>query len=192
MGVPTPVPDGQPLRQILRRSTEPAHRALDRSLGSLDLTDLPSYAKFLRVQLAARRPIEAWLSRHSPHFLLPPPQCHLIALDLAELGADQPPLTDDAFEAPVRGAIGVAWAMGGSSLGNRMMLGRIRRSSSIVPAAFLADAAMPEFFTRLRIDIDRPAADHGLASDAVEAASAVFALFARTAVRLAPPLEQAA
>jgi heme oxygenase len=180
------------LRHDLKSSTADLHSRLDARLGALDLADRADYARFLRIQLAARGPIERWCGAHLPAALLPPAQSALTAADLAALGviggaAAMP------FAAPpmcAGTALGVAWALGGSSLGNRAMLAHLRRTASgDWPTAFLADPAMPAFWSALRPHLERSANAEETRA-AVAGAEAVFAQFLAAADRA--PLRAAA
>ncbi len=179
------------VRQFLRRSTLDAHEALDRDLGSLDLTDRGAYTVFLRRQYAARAPIEAWVHANALAALTPPDQTPLIARDLQALGASCPPFGGE-FRAPSNGAIGVAWALAGSSLGNRTMLRRIERAGASLPTTFLANRDMPEYFARLRPRLETAAASETALTAARDAALAVFAFFADVAPKADRTLENAA
>lgn len=161
----------------------PQHDALDRAMSRLDLADRADLAEFLRIQLAAREPIERWVARHCPPAYAPPPQSHLIRADLALLG-HAPADHGGEIVLPVDAAPGVAWALGGSSLGNRAMLADLRKRGASVPTAFLSDPAMPAFFARLRPLIERPVSDPAALDAAVAGARAVFVRFAALAAPL--------
>ena len=180
------------IRQALRRATDDLHTGLDAALGGLDLTDREQYATFLTVQLAARRPIEQWLAANAPAELRPPAQSALLADDLAGLGFTPTASALAEFSAPKGGALGVAWAIGGSSMGNRMMLRAWRQRSADMPATFLADDRMCAFFAALRPTIERPANEYADLAQAIAAARAVFAHFAESFDANASEWEQAA
>lgn len=181
------------MRQSLRRSTEESHEALDLSLGSLDLSDRDGYARFLSVQYAARQMIEAWVDLHCPAALKPPPQTHMIADDLARLDRPRPVMAPSCqFEAPHDGALGIAWALGGSSMGNRLMARRVEEGKSGLPVTFLSDGGMADFFRRIRSRLDQPATGEPTLAGSTDAAQSVFAIFATMTALLAPSAEQAA
>ena len=173
--------DNQDLRQVLRSRTAHAHDTLDKTMSALDLADPSDYARFLQIQFRARRPIEAWCDEHCPTDLLPPAQTPAIARDLRALGRSLPEI-DGGFVPPSDAdPLGVAWALGGSSLGNRAMLaGLRRRDDEDRPVHFLADRAMTEFWRGLLPHLQRaPSARQAQAATA--AAEAVFARFQRVA-----------
>ncbi|WP_162935731.1 biliverdin-producing heme oxygenase [Tsuneonella amylolytica] len=158
-------------------------------MAVLDLAQPRYYARFLQVQYAARLPIEAWVGTAVSAALRPPVQTPLIAADLAAIG-HSPPRSAPAFSAPAAGAIGVAWALAGSSLGNGAMLADLRKRDASVPVAFLSDDAMPAFFARLRPRLQDPFADTDTRDAAIAAARAVFSTFA--AVLANTPMKRAA
>lgn len=140
------------------------------------------YLKFLTLQHSARRPVEAWLAKHCDASSRPPAQCDLIAHDLAEMGYPVPsdaaafdpgtPEVSDSF------ALGAAWVLAGSSLGNRAILKEMERVASaegarVWPHAFLSDEAMLTYWKDLRGRIERPA-DIDEVAAASHAATAVF------------------
>lgn len=107
-----------------------------------------SYAAFLQIQHAARLPIELWLADGAADADVPPVQSPLIAQDIRALGA-QTIGPVGAFSPPARASrIGVAWAVAGSSLGNRMIARSLEGSAggSTLPTAFLSDGAMGHFW----------------------------------------------
>ncbi|WP_390550417.1 biliverdin-producing heme oxygenase [Qipengyuania sp. MTN3-11] len=139
----------------MKRSTRSVHDALDRKMGADGAADGRAYADFLAVQYSARLPLEDWIAGNCPPDLEPPAQSPLIADDLSALGRDLPPPVPLA---PLDGADwrGIAWALGGSSLGNRAMLVRRRKLAASGPDRFLSDPAMPRYFRRLLPILERP------------------------------------
>lgn len=181
------------LRFALREVTAAAHDLLDNSMREASgWTTREDYLRFLTLQYAARAPVEAWLSEHAPTALCPPAQSPLIADDLIKAGAAVPAIAGpftlagrpshhrkaDMADTAAAEALGAAWVLAGSSLGNRAILKELRRAASDEgrdqwPASFLADPAMLQFWQTLRRRIERPAskAEVGAAS---RAALAVF------------------
>jgi heme oxygenase len=180
----------QDLRLHLRAATMAAHDLLDHTMQAASgWQTLADYTRFLSLQHAARAPIELWLESHAPADLRPPAQTPLIARDLAALGLALPaPAADFAMAdegtagAEVLGgeALGAAWVLAGSALGNKAILKQMRRASAAHganwPSAFLGDDAMLAYWQGLRARIERPAAAEQ-ASAAADAASAVFQHF---------------
>ena len=173
------------LRQSLRGATEAAHDLLDGSMrAAAGWKTQEHYARFLKLQYAARFPVESWLESNAPERLCPPAQCMLIAEDLRALDEDIPSGAD-AFDLPLlRGPerdaqiLGAAWVLAGSSLGNRSILGEVRRIAMATgeapwPARFLGDEAMLEFWKRLRPMLET-SAEMEQVELASAAASAVF------------------
>jgi heme oxygenase len=172
------------LRSHLRAATMAAHDLLDHAMQAASgWQTRADYARFLALQHAARAPLEDWLAAHASADLRPPPQTCLLAQDLAALGmelpAPAPVLTlssPDAGTAPGT-ALGTAWVLAGSALGNRAIARQVARiGAGQWPVAFLGDDAMMAFWQSLRARIDQPAVP-GEAEGATRAADAVFAHF---------------
>jgi heme oxygenase len=150
-------------------------------MAALDLVERGDYAHFLRIQFDARAPIETWCQTALPQELLPPSQLALIEADLADLGESAGAASSRPFMANTDGALGIAWALAGSSLGNRAMLADLRkRGGAALPTRFLGDGAMPAFFVSLRPMLEQPI-DEAVIAAAVAGAHAVFARFAEVA-----------
>ncbi len=175
---------GEGLRARLRAATMAAHDLLDASMQAASGWQCRAdYARFLALQHAARTPIETWFADHAPPALRPPEQTALIARDLAELGVPLPPPAPAfTLAAPDEGeALGAAWVLAGSALGNRSILKQVERAGAAEagarwPTAFLADEAMLAFWQDLRRRIEGPAPAHE-AAGAAAAAHAVFGHF---------------
>jgi heme oxygenase (biliverdin-IX-beta and delta-forming) len=171
------------LRLHLRAATMAAHDLLDHTMQAASgWQNLSDYARFLRLQHAARAPVEAWLAACAPDDLRPPVQTPLIARDLAALGLDvSAPAAGFAIEDADAGhALGVAWVLAGSALGNKAILKQMRRASAgdghKWPCEFLGDETMMNFWQGLRLRLEQPATS-AQASGAASAATAVFAHF---------------
>ena len=162
------------LRQQLKTATAAEHDRLDARLGALDLARAGDYARFLQVQYAARAAIERWLENRCTAFAEPPPQTPAIARDLAATG-HRPAAFDGRFDPSGEiDALGVAWVLAGSSLGNKPMLaGLSRRGQRPRSADFLADSSMIDYFRQLRPTIERPV-EAGMARSAIAGARAAF------------------
>ena len=172
------------LRFFLRSATAEAHERLDASMRvASGWGQLEEYASFLGLQHAARNSVEAWLAIHAPPDLLAPAQIPLIARDLSVLGTGVS--EGEKFSHPDTSrasVLGIVWALAGSSLGNRAILKDVRRASGgegVWPEAFLADPAMPAFWSSLRREVERPS-DALEAETARRAAIALFDHFTRT------------
>ncbi len=171
---------GESLRTHLRAATMAAHDLLDHAMQAASgWQTRADYARFLSLQHAARAPLEAWLAAHAPADLAPPPQTPLIALDLARLGTPLPapaPLFTIGRAGPGT-ALGAAWVLAGSALGNKAIAKQVARiGGGTWPTAFLGDDATLAFWQSLRARIERPAAVFE-ADGATRAAEAVFAHF---------------
>jgi heme oxygenase (biliverdin-IX-beta and delta-forming) len=171
---------GESLRSHLRAATMAAHDLLDHAMQAASGWQTRSdYARFLALQHAARAPIEAWLAAHAPPGLTPPVQTPLLALDLAALGSAVPQsarlFTLGRCEAGH--ALGTAWVLAGSALGNKAIAKQVTRiGGGAWPVAFLGDDAMMTFWQALRARIEAPGRP-GEAEGATRAAEAVFTHF---------------
>jgi heme oxygenase len=172
------------LRTHLRGATMAAHDLLDHAMQAASgWQTRADYARFLALQHSARAPLELWLARHAPGDLVPPPQTPLLARDLAALGSGLPAPGlgfDPGFTSSSTGpgtALGAAWVLAGSALGNRAIAKQVTRiGAGAWPSAFLDDPAMMAFWQGLRARIERPARA-AEAEGAAQAAEAVFAHF---------------
>lgn len=171
---------GESLRTHLRAATMAAHDLLDHAMQAASgWQTREDYARFLGLQHASRAPLESWLAAHAPENLVPPPQTGLIAKDLAQLGmAVPPPAPLFTIGRPGPGAaLGIAWVLAGSALGNKAILRQVARiGSGAWPTTFLGDDGAMAFWQDLRARIERPAATSE-AEGATRAAEAVFAHF---------------
>ena len=147
---------------------------LDAIMRNADWSSREGYRSFLQIQHAARQPIERWIDENGAGDMGPPPQSGLIELDLATLGC-RPIEAGLNFELPA-GAdqIGLAWAIAGSSLGNKAILREVSAASAGEwPADFLSDDRMTDFWKRIRPILDNPCEPTRLAA-AETAAMSVF------------------
>ncbi len=168
------------LRNHLRAATMAAHELLDHAMQAASgWQTRADYARFLTLQHAARAPLENWLAANAPADLVPPPQTPLLARDLTRLGARLPapaPLFTIG-RAGTGQALGAAWVLAGSALGNKAIAKQVARiGGGAWPTAFLGDDAMMAFWQGLRARIERPATP-AEADGATRAAEAVFAHF---------------
>lgn len=164
-----------PLRAVLKRETRDLHDRLDASFASATLAGERDYTEFLSVQSAARTGIEAWVASQPPGTVALPPVAGLIAADLRALRAPVPPAQPFAFPNDAD-PIGVAWALGGSALGNKAMLARRRRAGASHAESFLSDPRTAVYFRALLPRLELMVAAHEAAA-AVKGARAVFETF---------------
>lgn len=184
------------LRHSLREATAHAHDQLDSTMRAVaGWSSQADYARFLSLQHTARAPIEAWLAANAPHDLIPPEQTPLIAADLDALGQRPPTERIEFMPQCALGpsaadyeskdhlnqrseALGIAWVLAGSSLGNRAILAEIRRTAKAKgwrdwPAEFLGNEAMLAFWKRLRTELEN-SAEMEVVEVASRAATSVF------------------
>lgn len=147
---------------------------LDAIMRYADWSSSEGYRTFLQVQHAARQPIERWIDAEGLGDMAPPSQSDLIERDLASLGS-RPIEGGLNFKLPEGAdAIGLAWAIAGSSLGNKAILREVSAASAGQwPTGFLSDDRMTEFWKRIRPLLDSPCDPASLAA-AETAAMSVF------------------
>ena len=148
------------MRDYLRRETRAIHDRLDVMAANMPLAGDAEYASFLRAQGEVRTVLDNAFTFHPPLGLpAPPRQTMLIEADLDELNA--PGLTCGPAVSFANGyeALGAAWVVSGSSLGNRAMLAQRRRSGLDRAHAFFSDPAMPEYFKRVASALETPFTD---------------------------------
>jgi heme oxygenase len=176
------------LRAALRAETRSSHDGLDAMMRTSGWTTRDGYAAFLKVQYAARLPIEQYFAQMSVAAQIPPPQASLIRQDLTDLGEwnERMPAASDAhgpaFRLPENSdPIGAFWAIAGSSLGNRSILKDVRNASGETqwPVTFLSDAGMTNYWSRHRSSFDQIATPETIAA-AKLAADAIFTHFQNT------------
>ena len=169
------------LRDQLRAATHSRHELLDGAWESVSFAEEPHYARFLSAQLAARLPIERWCETNAPAGLRPPETTGLLIEDLSRLAMPYSlrgaVLEMPAGADPANAALGLAWAVAGSHLGNRAILARLRKQGADMPASFLEHAAMIAFWRSILPLLDKPAGS-AAAQEATDAANAVFDCFA--------------
>lgn len=170
------------LRDHLRAATSYSHHALDTSMRPASDWRCPrDYARFLKSQYNARVSVECWLSMFAPAQLKPPEQTPFLARDLFQLG-EKFSLDHQPFDLDYRSeatAIGVAWVLAGSSLGNRAMMGdmaRVLGEGATWPHQFLGNHGMTIFWKALRTRINARI-DEAEATEATRAATQVFEHF---------------
>ena len=164
------------LRDGLRAGTRELHAQLDTAVSGRDILNPRIYADFLQAQLSARLPVEHWLARAGGSALRVPPTAPLLVEDLHSLGHPFS-LSPMAFAPPGDAdPVGAAWALAGSSLGNRAMLARLRKGGASLPTGFLADPAMIAFWQGLKPRLDCRVTP-GAMRAAAAAARAVFDCF---------------
>lgn len=164
----------QPLRHWLREGTAALHEHLDSSVEAASLGDDAYYVTFLAAQYRARKAIEAWADVHCAADMYPPETSSLIAEDLRDLGRPIP--AAGQFDPPASDPIGVAWAIGGSSLGNKALLRERRRAGACHAERFLSDTRGMDYFRSLLPKLAQPVV-RADANGPILAAEAVFQTF---------------
>ena len=156
----------------------------------MPLTCDASYACFLQAQYSARCVVEKAVGQCPPLAIAPPPaQSELIADDLRDLQAQLPePSPPITLSGPAE-ALGAAWVLAGSSMGNRAMLARRRKAGLAGPVRFFSDERLPAYFATLREVLAAPH-DARTVAAAITGARATFAVFEHAFA--AHALEQAA
>lgn len=145
------------MRSELRQATREAHDRLDLLASDLPLNSRASYAAFLQAQGRARLAAECAFRQTAPtHPGRPPIQSHLIRADLEQLGSRLPPVAMVLTFASSCEALGAAWVIAGSSLGNRAMLAQRAKAGLSGAERFLSDPRMPAYFKDILVALDEP------------------------------------
>ena len=169
-------------RAKLRSATAAEHDRVDALFSAFDLAAPGGYARFLAAQAAAFLPVEAALDEAGAASAL---SCwperrrgHLLAADLAALGAAPgPPVAPPAFagEAALLGGI---YVLEGSRLGGALL----RRSlPDGAPCRFLAAPQPPGAWRNLLAKLDSVLIGEREIDSAVDSARRVFRCFAAAA-----------
>lgn len=139
-----------------------------------------AYAAFLQAQGSARAALEAAFEQTKPESLpSPPQQTDLIARDLAELAGSAVTPCKPVLLQTQHHALGAAWVVAGSSMGNRAMLAKRRKAGLSQANAFFSDEKMPAYFSVLIPVVERPRSTE--AQQAVlKGATLAFELFLAT------------
>ncbi|MBX7514387.1 hypothetical protein K3179_07455 [Qipengyuania sp. GH38] len=119
-------------------------------MGAMPVGNDASFARFLKIQYASRECLDAGFAEQELGPLgAPPSQLELLDRDLASLGHEPMHAHGGAsFHSPAA-ALGAAWVVSGSSMGNRAMLSQRRKHGLDHANAFLADSRMPTYFRTL-------------------------------------------
>ncbi len=145
----------------------------------MPLSSGQDYGRFLAAQYAARHEVERALCCQPPAGLgAPPSQTDVLASDLRDL--DIVPVSYKgtfALEDPFA-ALGAAWVLAGSSLGNRSMLAQRRKAGRQGPVRFLSDKSLARYFGSLLGILDRPYSDEQ-GEQVISGALSTFAVFER-------------
>ena len=119
-------------------------------MGAMPVGDDASFARFLKIQYASREFLDAGFAEQELDFLgSPPSQLELLGRDLATLGHEPMHAHGGASFVSPAAALGAAWVISGSSMGNRAMLTQRRKLGREHADAFLADHRMPAYFRSL-------------------------------------------
>ena len=138
------------LREVLKAETRAAHDRLDRMSAAMPLSGNADYAAFLQAQGSARHAFERAFATTAPFGLAAPPlQTPAVAADLSCLGQVEPSAAPAVHLADPFEALGAAWVIAGSSLGNRAMLAARRKAGLTTANAFFEDRQMPAYFGRV-------------------------------------------
>lgn len=172
--------DGGPeLREQLRQATAEIHAGLDKTVGHLPMASDRDYAAFLSAQHSARSAVERALAAMPPASLsAPPSQLALLKSDLNDLGARPAGFAEYLRLATPNAALGAAWTLAGSSLGNRAMLAHRRKAGLAGAERFLSDERMPRYFAQLRQVLEQPHSATAV-REAISGAQESFAIFER-------------
>lgn len=177
------------LRSRLKQATAEAHRNLDSRLGSLDLSSLDGYRRFLEANAAALLPLEGALESAGVASMFADwPQRSrrdAIVADLAKVGgvarpAAAPPLMNG------NAVLGTMYVLEGSRLGAKYLLRSIAHSADPVIAgatAYLGHGAGEQLWPRFLVALVPEPVTLADEAEIVDAAAVAFAMFAQAAAR---------
>ena len=174
------------MREELRQATGEIHARLDKTVGHMIVSSEQEYGSFLLAQFAAHRAVERALAMQAPlGIAAPPSQTPTLLQDLADLAIDPPRLLIELTLDSASAALGAAWVLAGSSLGNKAMMAQRRKAGATGPSRFLSDVGLARYFGGLLHVLDRSYSESDTA-EAVAGALATFTLFEKAfaAVRL--------
>ena len=167
------------MRNELRKTTREAHDRLDQLASGLPVVSRATYIAFLQAQGRARLAAESAFRHTTPtHLVRPPVQGHLIRTDLEELGVQLQPAGMVLTFASSCEALGAAWVIAGSSLGNRAMLVQRQKAGLSGAERFLSDPRMPAYFKDVLVALEEPR-DARSQRDVLSGAHNCFSLFER-------------
>lgn len=166
-------------RAALRITNASKHDAVDAAFGRFDLADRRSYGAFLTAHACALPGVERALAQVTalPAFVA---RASLLEQDLAALGMAMPSALPFAVPASLARAYGALYVIEGSRLGGAMLA---RQVPSTLPHAYLSathDAGGWRSFGK-RLDAAAEAGGETWVEEAIEAAEAVFDLYAKAA-----------
>ncbi|WCT74631.1 biliverdin-producing heme oxygenase [Sphingomonas naphthae] len=166
-----------PVRQRLRAATHATHEALDAAFAGYDLGDGESYAAFLTAHARALLPIEDALGETAP-WPRWSPRGPLLRADLAALGRAVPAPISIARLNGEAARWGTLYVIEGSRLGGAMLAERVADG---LPRAYLAHKFAPGEWRDFMAALDDAATGEDWVDEAIMAAEAAFATFARAA-----------
>jgi heme oxygenase len=179
------IPPG--LRSRLKQATAEAHRDLDGRLGSLDLSSLAGYRRFLEASAVALLPLERALERAGVAAMFAdwPQRSRRAAIvaDLAKVGgivrpAAVPLLTNG------NAVLGTMYVLEGSRLGAKYLMRTIAHAADPVIAsatAYLDHGAGQPHWPRFLAVLEREPVTPDDEADIIDSAAAAFELFAQAA-----------
>ncbi|KAA2213131.1 biliverdin-producing heme oxygenase [Teichococcus oryzae] len=187
-------------RWHLREATAALHAEADRLGGAHDLSTLPGYARFLGVHARALPGLEAALDAAGLAAMLPdwPRRRRAAALqaDLTRLGEPVPAPLPVPPIAPGAAALGAAYVLEGSRLGNTMLLRQAQAGPALAECgafAYLSHQPGPAGWAGFLALLDQELPDPGSWAAAADGARLAFQVFLdalRTGVTPAAPHPQ--
>jgi heme oxygenase len=177
------------IRSRLKQATAEVHRDLDGRLGSLDLSSLGGYRRFLEANAAALLPLEDALESADVATMFADwPQRSrraAIAADLAKVrGIARPTAVPPILNG--NAVLGTMYVLEGSRLGAKYLIRTVANSANPVIAdatAYLGHGAGQPLWPRFLVALEQESVTPDDEAEIVEAATAAFATFAQAAVR---------
>ena len=106
----------------------------------------------------------------------PPSQVDLLLGDLREYGIEPQPIEQSLALTSSAEALGAAWVLAGSSLGNRAILSRRRKAGLQGPERFLSDTQLASYFSEVLRILDAEHDDWEV-REAISGALKTFTIF---------------
>ena len=106
----------------------------------------------------------------------PPSQLDLLISDLGDFGFEPQPSEQSLSLTSSAEALGAAWVLAGSSLGNRAMLSRRRKAGLQGAERFLSDTRLASYFSELLRALDAEHEDREV-REAISGALKTFTIF---------------
>ncbi len=163
------------------------HERTEATMGGISLFTRPQYMMFLRIQAAAVAGIEQALMPFEPEFAAAgirwSLRSHAALADLAALGGRPAPATVSVL-CSFDGALGAAYTLEGSRLGNAMLFRQLQAQNPVLAdeaSAFLGFPTAPGFWRGFTDRMNAQAPHRSRWPEILKGSISAFDVFQRTA-----------